>query len=65
MTWRAISPRRARTNRSRTSIARLDAAGNRVNALLYAAINFNQVLGGFYLQLNDEQKKQFDSVGRR
>jgi uncharacterized membrane protein len=46
-------------------VARLDAAGNRVNALLYAAINFNQVLGGFYLQLNDDQKKQFDSVGRR
>ena len=47
-----------------TPVARLDAAGNRVNAMLYAAMNLDPVLNGFYFQLNDEQKKKFDSMGR-
>jgi hypothetical protein len=45
-------------------VARLDAAGERVNALLYAAMNLDPALNGFYFQLSDEQKKKFDSLGR-
>jgi len=44
-------------------VARLDAAGNRVNALLYAVMLFDQTLTGFYLQLSDQQKETFDKVG--
>jgi hypothetical protein len=47
-----------------TPVDRLDAAGNRVNAMLYAAMNLGPVLNGFYFQLTDEQKKKFDSLGR-
>src|SRR5262245_13785948 len=47
-----------------TPVGRLDAAGNRVNAMLYAAMNLGPVLDGFYLQLNDEQKQKFNSMGR-
>ncbi len=47
-----------------TPVGRLDAAGNRVTAMLYAAMNLDPVLNGFYFQLNDEQKKKFDSMGR-
>jgi hypothetical protein len=47
-----------------TPVDRLDAAGNRVNAMLYAAMNLGPVLNGFYFQLTDEQKKKFDSMGR-
>jgi len=48
----------------RTPVGRLDAAGNRVNAMLYAAMNLDPVLNGFYFQLSGEQKKKFDSIGR-
>src|SRR5262245_61810449 len=47
-----------------TPVGRLDAAGNRVAAMLYAAMNLDPVLSGFYFQLNDEQKQKFDSIGR-
>ena len=47
-----------------TPVGRLDAAGNRVNAMLYAAMNLDPILSGFYFQLSDEQKKKFDSMGR-
>jgi len=47
-----------------TPVARLDAAGNRVNAMLYAAMNLDPVLSGFYFQLSSDQKKKFDSIGR-
>jgi hypothetical protein len=47
-----------------TPVGRLDAAGNRVAAMLYAAMNLDPVLSGCYFQLNDEQKQKFDSIGR-
>ena len=45
-------------------VGRLDAAGNRVSALLYAVMLFDQALNGFYSGLSDDQKKRFDGVRR-
>jgi len=39
-----------------TPVARLDAAGNRVNAMLYAAMNLDPVLNGSYLDRGSERK---------
>jgi LTXXQ motif family protein len=47
-----------------TPVGRLDAAGERVTAMLYAAVNLDPALNGFYFQLSDEQRKKFDSLGR-
>jgi hypothetical protein len=45
-------------------VARLDAVGNRVSAMLYAVMLFDQGLSGFYLQLDDTQKKRFETLSR-
>jgi hypothetical protein len=45
-----------------TPVERLDAAGMRVDALLYAAMNLAPALSG--AQLSGEQKQKLDSIGR-
>jgi len=45
-------------------VARLDAVGTRVSAMLYAVMLFDQGLSGFYLQLDDTQKKKFETLAR-
>ncbi|HWM45559.1 MAG TPA: Spy/CpxP family protein refolding chaperone [Xanthobacteraceae bacterium] len=48
-----------------TVVARLDAAGERVNTLLYATRIVGRSLGGVYAALNDRQEARLRSVGRQ
>jgi len=45
-----------------TPMARLDAASDRVMALLHAAMNIEPMLGGFYVSLSDQQRRRFNAV---
>lgn len=47
-----------------TALARLDAAGERLNAMLYAARVINRALTGAYATLDNEQKARLQLVGR-
>jgi hypothetical protein len=44
--------------------ARLDATNARLNAMLQAVSNLRPALGTFYASLSDEQKAQFNNMGR-
>jgi hypothetical protein len=48
-----------------TALARLDAAGDRINAMLYAARVVNRSLNGVYAALDNEQKARLQLVGRQ
>jgi LTXXQ motif family protein len=48
-----------------TPVARLDAAGNRLQALVQAAKTVRPTLGAFYASLSDEQKARFNSMGQQ
>jgi hypothetical protein len=45
-------------------IARLDAASDRVMALLHAAMGIEPMLGEFYASLSDEQRRRFNEAVR-
>jgi hypothetical protein len=45
-------------------LQRLDAAGDRLNTLLYANMIISRTFGNFYASLTDEQKNNFRAVGR-
>jgi len=47
-----------------TPMARLDAANDRVMALLHAAMNIEPILGEFYSKLSDRQRQRFNTVIR-
>jgi len=47
-----------------TPMTRLDAAGDRLMALLHAAMNIEPMLEAFYARLNDSQRRRFNSVIR-
>jgi LTXXQ motif family protein len=47
-----------------TPIARLDAASDRVMALLHAAMGIEPMLGEFYASLSDEQRRRFNASVR-
>jgi hypothetical protein len=47
-----------------TPAARLDAASDRVMALLHAAMNIEPMLGAFYATLDERQRERFNSVVR-
>jgi LTXXQ motif family protein len=47
-----------------TPIARLDAASDRVIALLHAAMGIEPMLGEFYASLSDEQRRRFNASVR-
>jgi hypothetical protein len=47
-----------------TPIARLDAASDRVMALLHAAMNIEPMLGEFYASLSDQQRRRFNAAVR-
>ena len=51
--------------RAATPVARLDAAGNRLQALVQAAKTVRPTLGAFYASLSDEQKARFNSMGQQ
>jgi hypothetical protein len=42
----------------------LDAAGDRLNTLLYANMIISRTFSSFYASLTDEQKASFLAVGR-
>jgi hypothetical protein len=44
--------------------ARLDATNARLNAMVQAVSNLRPALGTFYASLSDEQKAQFNNMGR-
>jgi hypothetical protein len=46
-----------------TPVARLDAASNRLQALVQAAKTVRPTLGAFYASLDDEQKARFNNMG--
>ena len=46
-------------------MARLDAANNRLQALVQAAKTVRPRLAGFYASLGDEQKAQFNNLGQQ
>jgi hypothetical protein len=46
-----------------TSLARLDAADDRLDAIHQAIILVSDALAGFYATLSDEQKAQFEAIG--
>jgi hypothetical protein len=48
-----------------TPVARLDAANNRLQALVQAAKTVRPRLAAFYASLGDEQKAQFNNLGRQ
>jgi hypothetical protein len=48
-----------------TPVARLDAANNRLQALVQAAKTVRPRLVAFYASLGDEQKAQFNNLGRQ
>ncbi len=45
-------------------VQRLDAAGDRLNTLLYATMIISRTLNAFYASLTDEQRANFRAVGR-
>ena len=45
-------------------IERLDAAGDRLNTLLYANMIISRTFSNFYTSLTDEQKTSFRAIGR-
>jgi hypothetical protein len=45
-----------------TPMERLDAANDRVMALLHAAMNIEPILGEFYSKLSDRQRQRFNTV---
>ncbi|HSR76386.1 MAG TPA: Spy/CpxP family protein refolding chaperone [Xanthobacteraceae bacterium] len=45
-------------------VERLDAAGDRLNTLLYANMIISRTFGNFYTSLTDEQKTNFRAIGR-
>jgi hypothetical protein len=47
-----------------TPVERIDAAADRLTALIFAASTVNLALNDFYNQLNDEQRSKFDSAVR-
>ena len=47
-----------------TPLQRLDAAGDRLNTLLYATMIISRTLNSFYESLTDEQKANFRAIGR-
>jgi hypothetical protein len=47
-----------------TPVARLDAANNRLQALVQAAKTVRPRLAAFYASLGDEQKAQFNNLGQ-
>src|SRR5262245_11085880 len=47
-----------------TPLQRLDAAGDRLNTLLYATMIISRTLNSFYESLTDEQKANFSKIGR-
>ena len=47
-----------------TPMARLDAASDRVMALLHAAMGIEPMLGSFYATLSDQQRRRFNSAIR-
>jgi hypothetical protein len=49
---------------SETPTARLDATSARLNAMVQAVSNLRPALGTFYASLSDEQKAQFNNLGR-
>lgn len=53
-------PREALT----TPLQRLDAAGDRLNTMLYAAMIVGRALGNVYGSLSDQQKANFNTIGR-
>ena len=48
-----------------TPLARLDAASNRLQALVQAAKTVRPALAAFYASLSDEQKARFNSMGQQ
>jgi hypothetical protein len=48
-----------------TPVARLDAASNRLQALVQAAKTVRPTLGAFYASLDDEQKARFNNMGQQ
>ena len=48
-----------------TPVARLDAANNRLQALVQAAKTVRPRLAAFYASLDDEQKAQFNNLGQQ
>jgi hypothetical protein len=46
-----------------TPVDRLDSAGERVNAMLYAAMSIAPELEAFYASLSDEQKAKLNALG--
>jgi hypothetical protein len=53
-------PRQALT----TPMQRLDAAGDRLNTMLYATMIVGRALGNVYASLSDQQKANFSTIGR-
>ena len=49
---------------SETPMARLDATSARLNAMVLAVSNLRPALSTFYASLSDEQKAQFNNMGR-
>jgi hypothetical protein len=47
-----------------TAMARFDAAGDRVMALIHAAMNIEPLFNNFYFQLSDAQKARFNTLTR-
>ena len=47
-----------------TPVERLDAASDRLTALIFATSTVNLAFNDFYNQLNDEQRSKFDSAVR-
>jgi hypothetical protein len=47
-----------------TPLQRLDAAGDRLNTMLYATMIVSRALGNVYASLSDQQKANFSTVGR-
>jgi hypothetical protein len=47
-----------------TPAERLDAAADRLTAVIFAVSNVNMALNDFTSQLNDEQKTKLDSLVR-
>jgi hypothetical protein len=47
-----------------TPVQRLDAAGDRLNTLIYATMIISRTLNSFYESLTDEQKANFRTIGR-
>jgi hypothetical protein len=45
-----------------TPMARLDAASDRVMALLHAAMGIEPMLGSFYATLSDQQRRRFNAI---